>query len=156
MHKVPAGLAVINGFGKSAGLMQVQELGVLESPIALTGTLAVGTASPRRCARCAAAQKPELARSLPTVNPLVFECNDGWLNDAREMAVQESHVAQALAAARAAQHGRFEQGSVGAGRGMSCLRLKGGIGRRRAACRGKGWTLCSARWCSRTRAAPRR
>jgi len=127
LHKLPAGQAVINGFGKSAGLMQVQELGTIESPIALVSTLAVGTAT-TALVRDAMAQNAELARSLPTLNPLVFECNDGWLNDARAMALQESHVAQALAAARAEKHGRFEQGSVGAGRGMSCHGLKGGIG----------------------------
>jgi len=127
LYKLPAGLAVINGFGKSTGLMQVQELGTIESPIALVSTLAVGTAA-TALVRDGLAQNAELARSLPTLNPLVFECNDGWLNDARAMALQESHVAQALAAARAAQHGRFEQGSVGAGRGMSCHGLKGGIG----------------------------
>ena len=64
LHKLPAGLAVINGFGKSAGLMQVQELGQLESPIALVSTLAVGTAS-TALIRDALAQQPELARSLP-------------------------------------------------------------------------------------------
>jgi len=128
LHKLPAGLAVINGFGKSVGLMQVQELGVLESPIALVSTFAVGVASTVQI-RDALAQNPELARSLPTLNPLVFECNDGWLNDARTLALQESHVAQALAEARKAQgQAGFEQGSVGAGRGMSCHGLKGGIG----------------------------
>lgn len=128
LHKLPAGLAVINGFGKSVGLMQVQELGVLESPIALVNTFAVGTAS-TALIRDALAQNPELACSLPTLNPLVFECNDGWLNDARVLALQESHVAQALATARNAQdQASFEQGSVGAGRGMSCHGLKGGIG----------------------------
>jgi len=127
LHKLPAGLAVINGFGKSAGLMQLQELGTLESPIALVSTLAVGAAA-SALVRDAMAQNAELARGLPTLNPLVFECNDGWLNDARAMVLQESHVAQALAAARAAPHGRFAQGSVGAGRGMSCHGLKGGIG----------------------------
>jgi D-aminopeptidase len=128
LHKLPAGLAVINGFGKSAGLMQVQELGVLESPIALVSTFAVGTAS-TALHRDALAQNPELARSLPTANPLVFECNDGWLNDSRVLALQESHVVQALAAARNARgQAGFEQGSVGAGRGMSCHGLKGGIG----------------------------
>jgi D-aminopeptidase len=130
LHKLPAGLAVINGFGKSAGLMQVQELGTLESPIALVSTFAVGAAS-TALIRDAMAQNPELARSLPTLNSLVFECNDGWLNDARALALGESHVVQALAAARHAQQqgqAGFEQGSVGAGRGMSCHGLKGGIG----------------------------
>jgi len=87
----------------------------------------VGTAA-TALVRDALAHNPEIARSLPTLNPLVFECNDGWLNDARLMALQESHVAQALAAAREAGQGGFAQGSVGAGRGMSCHGLKGGIG----------------------------
>ena len=141
LHKLPAGLAVINGFGKSLGLMQVQELGTLESPIALVSTLAVGSAA-TALVRDGLAQNPELARSLPTLNPLVFECNDGWLNDARTLALQESHVAQALAAAREAQ-GRFAQGSVGAGRGMSCHGLKGGIGSasRRVAWQGREFSL---------------
>jgi len=145
LHKLPAGLAVINGFGKSIGLMQVQELGTLESPIALVSTLAVGTAA-TALVRDALARNAELARSLPTLNPLVFECNDGWLNDARTLALQESHVAQALAAAHAAQQagqGSFEQGSVGAGRGMSCHGLKGGIGSasRRVAWQGRESTV---------------
>ncbi|TDP61278.1 peptidase S58-like protein [Roseateles toxinivorans] len=76
VHKVPAGLAVLNGFGKSVGLMQVQELGVLETPISLTNTLSVGTVA-TAMTRAAIARQPEIARSLLTVNPLVFECNDG-------------------------------------------------------------------------------
>jgi len=123
MHKVPAGLAVLNGFGKSMGLIQMRELGVLETPIALTNTLSVGTVA-TALTREAIGRQPEIARSLPTVNPLVFECNDGYLNDAQAFAVQETHLQQALAAA-----GRdFAQGSVGAGRGMSAFGVKGGIG----------------------------
>jgi len=142
LHKLPAGLAVINGFGKSVGLMQVQELGTLESPIALVSTLAVGTAV-TALVRDGLEHNPEIARSLPTLNPLVFECNDGWLNDARTLALQESHVAQALAAAREAGQCNFAQGSVGAGRGMSCHGLKGGIGSasRRVAWQGREFTL---------------
>lgn len=145
LHKLPAGLAVINGFGKSVGLMQVQELGTLESPIALVSTLAVGTAA-TALVRDALAHNPDLTRSLPTPNPLVFECNDGWLNDARTLALQESHVVQALAMGRAAQQagqGSFEQGSVGAGRGMSCHGLKGGIGSasRRVAWQGREFNV---------------
>src|SRR5450830_1015300 len=128
LHKLPAGLAVINGFGKSAGLMQVQELGQIESPIALVSTFAVGSAS-TALIRDAIAHQPELARSLPTLNPLVFECHDGWLNNAQALALQESHVLQALQIAREAGPGAcFAQGAVGAGRGMSCHGLKGGIG----------------------------
>ncbi|MDB5894184.1 MAG: aminopeptidase [Rhodoferax sp.] len=123
MHKVPAGVAVINGFGKSTGLLQLQELGVLETPIALTNTFAVGTVA-TALVREAVARQAEIGRSLPTVNPLVFECNDGHLNDLQAFAVTEDHARQALAATQA----DFAQGSVGAGRGMSCFGLKGGIG----------------------------
>jgi D-aminopeptidase len=129
LHKLAAGVDVINGFGKSAGLMQVQELGTLESAIALVGTVAVGTAC-NALVRDAMAHNPELARSLPTLNPLVLECNDGWLHDAHSFALSEAHVMEALAAARRpdAMGAQVAQGSVGAGRGMSCHGLKGGIG----------------------------
>jgi D-aminopeptidase len=127
LHKLPAGLAVINGFGKSVGLMQVQELGVLESPIALVNTLRGGRGQHGADPRCAGAE-PELARSLPTLNPLVFECNDGWLNDARVLAAGVACRAGACRGPQCARPAGFEQGSVGAGRGMSCHGLKGGIG----------------------------
>ena len=123
MQKVPAGVAVINGFGKSVGLVQVQELGVLESPIALTNTFAVGTVA-TALIRSAITAQPEIGRNLPTVNPLVFECNDGYLNDLQAFAVTEAHTQEALGIAAA----KFAQGAVGAGRGMSCFGLKGGIG----------------------------
>ena len=67
---------------------------------------------------------PEIGREWPTVNPLVFECNDGYLNDIQALAVQEAHYHRALQACDRA----FERGSAGAGRGMSCFELKGGIG----------------------------
>ncbi len=121
--KVPAAAVVINGYGKSVGLMQLNELGVLETPIALTTTLSVGTLVTAQV-RAAIAAHPGLARTTTTVNPLVFECNDGWLNDAQALAVTEAHYAQALAAAAP----DFARGAVGAGRGMSCFGLKGGIG----------------------------
>lgn len=143
LQKVPAGVDVINGFGKSVGLMQVQELGVLESPIALVNTFGVGVASTALILD-AMAENPELGRTLPTLNPLVFECNDGWLNDARSMSLQTSHVLDALAAARSVQGAQlFLQGSVGAGRGMSCHGLKGGIGTasRRLLFQGRPYTL---------------
>ncbi|MEB6663627.1 P1 family peptidase [Achromobacter ruhlandii] len=123
LDKVPAAATVLNGFGKSTGLVQVQELGVLETPIALTNTFGVGTVANAQI-RAAVAATPEIGRGMSTVNPLVFECNDGYLNDIQAMAVQESHYAQALAAADK----RMAQGAVGAGRGMSCFSFKGGIG----------------------------
>ena len=143
LQKVPAGLDVINGFGKSVGLMQVQELGVLESPIALVNTFSVSVASTALIVD-AMADNQELGRSLPTLNPLVLECNDGWLNDARSMSLQASHVLDALTSARSVQGSQlFLQGSVGAGRGMSCHGLKGGIGTasRRLLFQGRPYTL---------------
>lgn len=122
--KVPAAATVINGFGKSIGLVQVDELGVLETPIALTNTFGVGTVANAQI-RQAVAANPDIGRNLPTVNPLVFECNDGYLNDIQALAVTEAHYRQACDAAVA---GAFAQGAVGAGRGMSCFSLKGGIG----------------------------
>jgi D-aminopeptidase len=133
--RVPAAAVVLNGFGKSVGLVQVEELGVLETPIALTNTFSVGTVATAQIRHCVAAN-PESGRSLPTVNPLVFECNDGFLNDIQGLAVTEPHYLQALEHA----HADFAQGSVGAGRGMSSFQLKGGIGSasRRVPARGGG------------------
>lgn len=121
--KIPAAVAVINGFGKSVGLIQVEELGVFETPIALTNTFSVGTVMQSQI-REAIAAHPRLGREWATVNPLVFECNDGYLNDIRALALTEEHYHIALANASA----DFAQGSVGAGRGMSTFELKGGIG----------------------------
>ncbi|KQM71262.1 P1 family peptidase [Xylophilus sp. Leaf220] len=121
--KVPAAAVVLNGFGKSVGLVQVEELGTLETPIALTNTFSVGSVAATQIRACIA-DNPETGRSLPTVNPLVFECNDGYLNDIQRMAVAEAHYRQALDACGA----QVEQGAVGAGRGMSSFDLKGGIG----------------------------
>ncbi|AUT72871.1 P1 family peptidase [Paraburkholderia hospita] len=122
-HKVPAAASVINGFGKSIGLVQVEELGVLETPIALTNTFGVAAVAQAQI-RAAIASNPQIGREWSTVNPLVFECNDGYLNDIPALAIEESHYAQAFDTAVV----EFERGSVGAGRGMSCFDLKGGIG----------------------------
>jgi len=121
--KVPAGVTVINGFGKSIGLMQVEELGVLETPIALTNTLGVGAVAQAQI-RATIRANPQVGREWPTVNPLVFECNDGYLNDIQALAVTGDHYQRASDGASA----DVASGSVGAGRGMSCFDLKGGIG----------------------------
>jgi len=123
LQKLPAAAVVINGYGKSAGLMQLNELGVLETPIALTNTFAVGTVATAQI-RAAIAAHPGLARTTTTVNPVVFECSDGYLSDLQALAVTEADYAAALAGAAV----EFERGSVGAGRGMTCFGLKGGIG----------------------------
>ena len=122
-EKVPAGCAVFNGFGKTMGLMQLAELGTLETPIVLTNTLSAGTAY-TALVRRALEENPSIGISTGTVNPLVCECNDGQLNDIRSLPITEDHVFQALAAAAPA----FAEGAVGAGRGMVCYGCKGGVG----------------------------
>lgn len=121
--KVMAASVVLNGFGKSTGLVQVDELGTLETPILLTNTFAVGTCA-NALIRRAIAANPEIGRRTSTVNPVVLECNDGYLNDIQAMAVTEAHAHAAIDAASMT----FTLGSVGAGTGMSCFGLKGGIG----------------------------
>jgi len=121
--RVPAAAVVLNGFGKSIGLVQLDELGVLETPIALTNTFAVGAVAQAQIRACVAAN-PQSGRRLATVNPLVFECNDGQLNDIQALAIGEAHYRAALDAAAP----EFAQGAVGAGRGMSSFGVKGGIG----------------------------
>ena len=122
-EKVMAGAAVINGFGKSAGLVQIEELGTIESPIILTNTLSTGTAL-TAIVKYMMAQNPDLGVKTGTVNCLVTECNDGRLNDIRGLHVTEEHVLQAVQGAAE----DFEEGAVGGGTGMVCLGLKGGIG----------------------------
>ncbi|WP_322064186.1 DmpA family aminopeptidase [Burkholderia ubonensis] len=136
--KAPAGAAVINGFGKSVGLVQVDELGVLDTPIALTNTFGVGAVAHAQI-RAAIAANPRIGRDWPTVNPLVFECNDGYLNDLHAFAVSASHYDDACRAAMR----DVVRGAVGAGRGMSCFDLKGGIGSasRIAAAAGRSYTV---------------
>jgi len=114
---------VLNGFGKSIGLMQVDELGQLETPILLTNTLSVGTCGTALIRR-AIAENPAIGRRTSTINPLVCECNDGYLNDIQALAVTEADALAALDATRA----KFEVGAVGAGAGMSSYGFKGGIG----------------------------
>lgn len=121
--KLPAASAVLNGFGKSIGLMQVDELGQIETPVLLTNTLSVGVAA-TALVRRAIAENPAIGRSTSTVNPVVFECNDGFLNDIQALRVGEAHALAALDACSAP----FARGAVGAGRGMSAFGLKGGIG----------------------------
>ncbi|TRC75599.1 P1 family peptidase [Mesorhizobium sp. WSM4307] len=122
--KVTAASHVINGFGKTTGLAQVQELGTIETPVLLTNTLSVGTCA-TALIRDAIRQNPDIGRTTGTVNPVVGECNDGPLNDIQALAISEEHALAALADAHA---GEVEQGNVGAGTGMTCFGFKGGIG----------------------------
>ncbi|MGR9048182.1 DmpA family aminopeptidase [Halobacillus faecis] len=122
-NKSVASAHVINGFGKSAGTIQLEELGTLETPIVLTNTFGVGAAFDALVAYTLE-RNPEIGRTTGTVNPVIGECNDMYINDIREQAVTKEHVLQAIAAAQ----DHFTEGCVGAGRGMLCYSLKGGIG----------------------------
>ena len=121
-QKVPAGVAVGNGFGKAAGFLQVQELGNLETPVVLTNTLAVGTAIEAVVGWTLERPGNENVRS---VNAVVGETNDGFLNDIRSRPVTAADVRAAI---EAAASGPVEEGSVGAGTGTMALGWKGGIG----------------------------
>lgn len=123
-RKVRAAVDVINGFGKSAGLMQLAELGQIETPLLLGNTLAVGTGFDALATRALAAN-PDIGRETGTVNPVVLECNDGYLSDIRARALTQ---ADAFAALDAAAPGPVAEGAVGAGAGMSAFGFKGGIG----------------------------
>lgn len=121
--KLTAASCVFNGFGKTLGLVQLDELGTLETPIALTNTLNVGKVHDAivsymldLCARDGV--------WLTSVNPVVCECNDSRMSDIAQRPVGEEEVRAAIAAAGA----DFAQGAVGAGRGTTCYGLKGGIG----------------------------
>ena len=122
LEKVPAAVFVGNGFGKAAGFLQIEELGSLESPIVLTNTLSVGPAIQAVVDWTLRQPGNEDVRS---VNAVVGETNDGYLNDIRAGHVNSGHVAAALQAARS---GAVEEGPVGAGTGTVCFGWKGGIG----------------------------
>lgn len=122
-EKVMASCCVINGFGKSAGLIQVEELGTIETPIIMTNTLSVGAAT-TGLVRYMLEGNEDIGTTTGTVNPVVTECNDGRLNDIRGLHVKEEHVFEAINNASDI----FEEGAVGSGTGMVCFGLKGGIG----------------------------
>jgi D-aminopeptidase len=111
-----------NGFGKALGFTQVMELGNLETPIALTNTLNVFTVADALVDHILSLPGNSQVRS---VNPVVGETNDGWLNDIRGKHVRNSDV---LAALENATSGPVTEGNVGAGTGTTCLGFKGGIG----------------------------
>ncbi len=135
--KVPAGISVANGYGKLTGVTQVEELGTLETPVVLTNTLSVPTAADALIDWTLGLPGNE---SVESVNPVVGETNDGWLNDIRGRHVTKAHVLEAI---RMASGGPVAEGTVGAGTGTTCFNYKGGIGtasRRLPEGRG-GWTV---------------
>jgi D-aminopeptidase len=124
LHKVHAAVHTINGFGKVRGFEQVRELGQLESPIALTNTLNVGLVADA-LVQYAMRQNPDIGIRTSTVNVIVGETHDGYLNDLQGRHVRAEHVWAAL---EAASPGPLVEGAVGAGTGTSCFGWKGGIG----------------------------
>jgi len=123
-HKVQAAVHTINGFGKVRGFEQVRELGLLESPIALTNTLNVGLVADA-LVQYAVAHNPGIGIRTSTANVLVGETHDGYLNDLQGRHVRAEHV---FAAIESAAPGPVAEGAVGAGTGTTCYGWKGGIG----------------------------
>ena len=121
-EKVPAAIYTGNGFGKLAGSTQVQELGNIETPIVLTNTLSVPVAMDAITSYTL--QLPGNA-DVQSVNAVVGETNDGWLNDIRGKHIAEEHILEAV---RKADTGSVPEGSIGAGTGTMCFGFKGGIG----------------------------
>ena len=121
-QKVPAAIYIGNGFGKLAGYSQVKELGNLETPIVLTNTLNVAAAINALISYTLHQKENENVRS---VNAVVGETNDGYLNDIRGRHVSEEDVLQAI---KNATGEKVAEGSVGAGTGTICFGWKGGIG----------------------------
>lgn len=121
-EKVPAAIFVGNGFGKLAGYTQVKELGNLETPIILTNTLSVPTAANALIGYTL--NQPE-NQNVRSVNAVVGETNDGYLNDIRGRHVTEDDVLQAI---ENATSGPVTEGNIGAGTGTICFGFKGGIG----------------------------
>jgi D-aminopeptidase len=122
LSKVPAAVYVANGYGKLMGYTQIEELGNLETPIILTNTLSVPTAANALIGYILALDGNE---NIQSVNPVVGETNDGYLNDIRGRHVTEQDVLQAI---KNASSGPVQEGSVGSGTGTTCFRYKGGIG----------------------------
>ena len=124
---VPAGGAVLNGAGECTGFLAAAEWGLVETPIFLTSTMQVGRVYDAAC-ELLAAEDPGIGTD-DVIIPVVAECDDSFLSDARRMQVTAADVKAALDAARAGAGGPAPaEGAVGAGTGMSCLGFKGGIG----------------------------
>lgn len=121
-EKVPAAVFIGNAFGKLAGSTQVNELGEIETPISLTSTLSVPRVADAVLDYVLALPGNE---DVQSVNPLVGETNDGYLNDIRGRHITRDDV---LSAIKGAKGGAVEEGAVGAGTGTVAFGFKGGIG----------------------------
>jgi len=119
---VPAGVAVLNGAGELTGSLQIAEWGTLDTPVYLTSTMAVGRVFDGAVAAAVAADPAVGVDDV--VIPVVGECDDSWLSDARAVRVEAEDAGRAVEAAA----GEVEEGAIGAGAGMVCFGRKGGIG----------------------------
>lgn len=138
-EKVRAAVHTINGFGKALGFEEVRELGVIEAPVALTNTLNAGLVADA-LVQYTLRHNPGVGIDTHTVNVVVGETNDGYLNDIQGRHVRAEHV---WAAIEAASGGPVAEGNVGAGTGTTCFGWKGGIGTssRITPARSGGWTV---------------
>ncbi|WP_102262300.1 DmpA family aminopeptidase [Mesobacillus jeotgali] len=123
-EKVTAASYVLNGFGKTTGLVQVNELGTIEAPIMLTNTFAVPAVT-QGTLEYMLAENEEIGETTGTINIVVGECNDSHLNSIRHFPVKPEHAKQAIKKASTLP---AEEGAIGAGKGMVCFGHKGGIG----------------------------
>ncbi|HEY2900515.1 MAG TPA: P1 family peptidase [Polyangia bacterium] len=123
-NRVVAGSFVLNGAGELSGLTQVAEWGLLETPILLTNTLAVGKVSDA-AVKWMTRRFPKIGNDEDVIIPIVGECDDSWLNDAVGRHVRSEHVYRAI---EQATGGAVGEGSVGAGTGLITCDFKAGIG----------------------------
>lgn len=122
-NKVMAATHTINGFGKSMGLMMIDEMGYIETPIILTSTLNVGKAADGLISYMIKECEKDNVEAL-SINPVVGECNDFMLNNVQDRCISENEILSAINDAKI----DFLEGSVGAGTGTVCCGVKGGIG----------------------------
>ena len=118
-EKVVGAAYVFNGYGKSAGLIQIEELGQIETPIVMTSTLNVG-----KIMDGLLDEVLEQNPNVTSINSIVMECNDGYLNDSRDKPLGKNHLLKTFENRKK----EFKQGDFGAGAGMTCHGFKGGIG----------------------------
>lgn len=124
VEKVAAACYVANGFGKTTGLIQIEELGCIESPIMLTNTFSVGSVL-QGTLQYMLQENPQIGDSTSSINIVVGECNDSYLNSARIQSIKPNHAIEAINQATTDQ---AKEGCVGAGTGTMCFGYKGGIG----------------------------
>lgn len=123
-NKLIASSFVLNGAGEVSGLIQINEWGLLETPIALTNTMSIGKVS-NALSQWMSKKYEKIWNARDVVIPVVGECDDSFLNDTNAFPMKTEHVLEAI---RTAKTGEFDQGSVGAGTGMICCDFKAGIG----------------------------